>query len=742
MIRLTQDPVVRLANGSFVKAAAYKGNLDAARTHSMAWQILKQHNHGGSMENLQLRFDTLLSPDDNYTSVMQELAAVGFPPLQLPWVLTNCHNTLAAAGGTINNDDHRYGLGCMKKMGGLFLPPHAGVIHQFAREALAAGGKLFLGSDSHTRYGAFGCMGIGEGGTELARHALGSLYELKRPHVLAVHLTGKLQPGVGSMDVALELIGATFKNGFNKNKILEFMGDGIASLSVDARMSLDAMSTESAAFSSVWMTDGKVQEWLTVHGRKDAFKAMAPEGDALYDGLIEIDLDQVEPMIALPFHPSNVYSIRELNENEAYLRDVLASVEKDAKKRSGLDFTLQDKVKNGRLTVQMASIAGCVGGTYENIAAAADILNGFTIPADGVDLGIYPASQPVVLELMKNKIAGQLLQEGVVLRPCICGPCFGSVDVPPNNTLAIRHISRNYYGREGSKVGEGQLSGVALMDARSIAATVRNQGRLTAATELDVTCKDHPYGYDTDYYQKVMYNGFDHPQKEVEPEKGPNIKDWPVFPVMAKHVLLKTAARYQGSTTTDELCPSGEVSSYRSNPERIASYTLVNKDPSYVAAAKAIRQPDEKQDKETLSVLQQVCEKMSCIRKELIYGSLIVSDTIGDGSSREQAASNQKVLHGWANLATEYSNKRYRSNCISWGLIPLCCEQLPEIQKGEYLLLPDAREKILCGAAELTGILLKTGEKVTFQIGEMTESERQMLVSGGMLNYYRSRLQH
>ncbi len=625
-------------------------------------------------------------------------------------------------------------------MGGMFLPPHAGVIHQFVRESLAAGGKLFLGSDSHTRYGTFGCMGIGEGGTELARHALGSLYEVKRPPILAVHLTGRLRLGVGSMDVALALIGATFKNGFNKNKILEFVGDGILALSVDFRIGLDAMSTESAAYSSVWMTDEKVKEWLTVHGRAQDFKSMMPQDNALYDGLIEIDLSEVEPMIALPFHPSNVYKIRELNANETYLRDVLAGVEQDAKKRSGLTFTLQDKVQNGRLTVQSASIAGCVGGTYENIAAVADILDGFTNPANGIDLGVYPASQPVVLELMKNQVAQHLLQEGVVLRSCICGPCCGTVDVPANNTLTIRHITPNYYGREGSKVTEGQLSAVALMDARSIAATVRNGGQLTAATELDVHYHNAVYDYDTNFYKQTMYNGLGHPRTDVEPQQGPNIKDWPAFPELQQHLLLKVAARYHGSTTTDELCPSGEASSYRSNPERIASYTLLSKDKDYVAAAKVIRRPYAQQDAETRQIMDSVCCKLHCSQDSLSYGSLLISDKIGDGSSREQAASNQKVLGGWTDLSTEYSNKRYRSNCISWGLLPLLVAKIPALSKGDYVLLQDVRNKLLGGAEKLEGILLTTGETVEFSLGELTADERQTLVAGGMLNLYKNQL--
>ena len=739
MVRLVQRAVVRLENGTFLPVEEYGGNLAQARENSMAWRILKKHNRADSMDSMELIFDTLLSPDDNYTSIMQELSAVGGRPFSLPWVLTNCHNTLAAAGGTINNDDHRYGLGCMKKMGGIFVPPYAGVIHQYIRETMAFSGGLFLGSDSHTRYGCLGCMGIGEGGTELARHALGGLYELKRPPILALQLTGAPVPGVGPMDVALTLIGATFQSGFTKNAVLEVVGDGISRLSVDFRMGLDAMTTESAALSSIWMTDQAVEEWFRCHGRPEAYRPMSPGGDALYDGLIEIDLSQVEPMIALPFHPSNVYKIRELNENPRFLMDVLAQVEEDACRRSGLTYTLRDKVKSGRLQVQQASIAGCVGGTFENITAAADILEGCSVGAERIDLGIYPASQPILLELIRHGVASRLIRSGVAIRPCICGPCFGTLDVPANNSLAIRHVTRNYYCREGSKVGEGQLSGVALMDARSIAATVRSGGRLTSATELEVEYRTYSYCFDPSVYTNTVYDGFGKPQMEVEPEKGPNIRDWPEFPAMKSHLLLKVAGRYGGSTTTDELCPSGEVSSMRSNPERIASYTLISKDPDYVEAARSIRRPLEEQDEETLAAVDRACAIAGCSREKLTFGSLLISDQIGDGSSREQAASNQKVLGGWADLAVEYSNKRYRSNCISWGLLPLCRTELPDLKKGGYLLLPDVQEKISGGAVELEGVLLSSGERVIFQLGELTQEEREMLLAGGMINFYRSR---
>lgn len=738
MIQLKNEPFVRLADGTFVHACDYSGDMENARSHTMAWKILKAHNEGTDMENLRLRFDMLVSPDDNYTSILQELCAVGERPLTIPWILTNCHNTLAATGGTINNDDHAYGLGCMKKLGGIFVPPYTAVIHQYMRECAAGGGKMILGSDSHTRYGCLGTMGIGEGGTEIARQALGSTYDIRRPPVTALHLTGTPVPGVGPMDVALTLIGAAFDCGFCKNKILEVVGNGIASLSVEYRMGIDVMTTESAALSSIWMTDEAVREWLAVHGREEAYQKLEPTGDALYDGLIEIDLSRVEPMIALPFHPSNVFSIRELCSDREYLDGVLASVERDAYTRSGLTYTLRDKVQDKRLTVQQASIAGCAGGTFDNIAAAADILDGYKMAGDGISLGIYPASQPVLLETMRQGVAERLMLSGATMRPCICGPCFGTVDVPANNTLAIRHVSRNYYSREGSKTDSGQLSAAALMDARSIAATVRNRGRLTAATEMDTVYRKFDYHFEKTIYMGGVYDGFGCPDPSVHVHKGPNIKDWPDFPEMGRHVLLKTAACFEGSVTTDELCPSGEASSLRSNPGRIAAYTLISKDREYVEYAGNIRNALEEGNPETCSVMEQVCAMLGAERKDISYGSLIISDKIGDGSSREQAASNQKVLGGWANLAVEYSTKRYRSNCISWGLIPLSCEERPDLKKGDYLLLPDASQKIRMGEEQLEAIILKTGEKVRLSIGEMTEEERRMLVLGGMINYYRS----
>lgn len=737
MIQLKNEPFVRLTDGTFVRACDYRGDLERARSHTMAWNILKAHNQGTDMEHLRLRFDMLVSPDDNYTSILQELCAVGEIPLTIPWILTNCHNTLAATGGTINNDDHAYGLGCMKKFGGIFVPPYIAVIHQYMRECAAGGGKMILGSDSHTRYGCLGAMGIGEGGTEIARQALGSTYDIRRPPVIAMQMSGTPAPGVGPMDVALALIGAAFDCGFCKNKILEVVGNGIAHLSVEYRMGIDVMTTESAALSSIWMTDEAVREWLAIHGRENAYQKLEPAGDALYDGLIDIDLSSVEPMIALPFHPSNVFSIRELCGDRAYLDGVLASVEKDAYTRSGLTYTLRDKVQDKRLTVQQASIAGCAGGMFDNIAAAADILDGYRMAGDGIGLGIYPASQPVFLETMRQGVAQRLTLMGATIRPCICGPCFGTVDVPANNTLGIRHVSRNYYSREGSKTDSGQLSATALMDARSIAATVRNRGRLTAATEMDAVYRKYNYHFEKTIYMDGVYDGFGCPEPSVHVPKGPNIKDWPDFPEMKQHVLLKTAACFEGSVTTDELCPSGEASSLRSNPGKIAAYTLISKDREYVKYAENIRNALEEENPETRSVLEQVCAMLGTKVKDISYGSLLISDKIGDGSSREQAASNQKVLGGWANLAMEYSTKRYRSNCISWGLIPLTCKERPDLKKGDYLLLPDASRKIRMGEEQLEGIILKTGEKVRLSIGEMTEEERSMLVLGGMINYYR-----
>ena len=737
MIYLQKEPVVRLSDGTFLPAAAYQKDNKAARNNTMAWKIISAHNVSGSDEELKLKFDLLASPDDNYSSILQEVRAMGCERFELPWIFTNCHNALACTGGTINNDDHVFGYDCVRKYGGIYVPPYSGVIHQYIRERAAAGGQMILASDSHTRYGCLGAMGIGEGGTEVARQAVGSGYELKRPEVIAVCLTGKPAPGVGPMDLALKLIRETFRNGFCKNKVLEVMGPGISELSMDFRFGFDAMATESACFSTIWETDKEVERWFAGHERPADYREMCLEGEALYDGLVQIDLSRLEPMIALPFHPSHVFTIRSLCENETYLKDVLEAVERDAAVRSGgLTFTLLDKVCGGRLKVQSATIGGCVGGTYENVAAAAQILEGYVILPDGLPLGIYPASHAVLEEAERQGVLGTLLRAGAVIHPCVCGPCFGTTDVPANNSLAIRHVTRNYYSREGSRPDQGQLSASALMDARSIAATVRNGGRLTAATEVMKEERKIAYGYDGSYYEKAVYDGFGHPKPDTELRLGPNIADWPELPEMKPHLLLKVAGCYDGSITTDELCPSGEASSLRSNPERISEYTLLSRDQGFVQRAKAFRDHHDS-DKETGDIKKRLAEIFGINVEEIGCGNLLVGDAVGDGSSREQAASNQKILGGWANLALEYSTKRYRSNCISWGLIPLQSDGEFLLKEGEYLFLPNVKAEILSGAEKLCACVPATGEEWILSIGEMTGEERKILAAGSLINYYR-----
>lgn len=736
MISLTKEAVVRQADGSFLPATQYQGNIQDAQDHTMAWQILEEHNQSESRKYLSLKFDCLISPDDNSASTLQTARAMGCRRFEIPWIFTNGHNPLACSGGTINNDDHVFAYDCVKKYGGIYVPPYTAIIHQYMREASAAGGQLILAGDSHTRYGCLGAMGIGEGGVELVKQALGGSYSLKRPEVIAVNLHGKVRPGIGSMDVALTLIGATFKNGFNKNKILEFVGPGIEQLSMDFRFGLDAMTTESACYSTIWETDEKVKEWFEVHDRAEDFRKFEVNEAAYYDGMIDIDLDTIESMIALPFHPSNVFSIRALNENQSYLEDVLREVQVQAANLSGgLRYCLQDHVRDGRLNVQQATIGGCVGGTFENLYMAAEILKDHVITHGGVPLGIYPASQPTLAEASKQGVVSRLVSAGATLHPCMCGPCFGTSDVPANNTLSIRHVSRNYYSREGSRPDQGQLSASAIMDARSIAATVKNNGRLTAATELNLQEEQITYGYDASYYKKAVYQGYGKAEPETELTLGPNIADWPVMPKMSSHILLKVAGCYAGSITTDELCPSGEASSLRSNPEKIAEFTLRSRDQEYVKRAKAFRD-DRGEDLVFHEAVDQIAKKFAIEEQSIGCGSMIVSDEVGDGSSREQAASNQKTLGCWANLAQEYSTKRYRSNCIGWGLIPLQVEKRLDLSEGDYLFLHNVREEILSGAVALEAYLPKTGETVTLQIGEMTDEERGILTAGGMINYY------
>lgn len=734
MIKLTGEPVI-LDSGALIPAPLDPPQAEAARCNTMASAVLRAHSQGDD-QLLRIKFDALVSPDNNYVSILQTFRAGGGSQFALPWVLTNCHNTLCATGGTINEDDHRFGFASAQKYGGVFLPPYRGVIHQYMREQWAGCGRMILGSDSHTRYGALGTLGIGEGGGEVAKAALGHTYDLAAPQVVAVWLAGAPRPGIGPMDVALTLIGAVFSNGFVKNKILEFIGPGVGNLSMESRIGIDVMSTETGALSSIWQTDEKTLDYLAQHGRAEYYRPMTPGRSALYDAAIHLDLSEIEPMIALPFHPSNVCAIRELN---AYPERFIDAVEAKAKKlagRGGAGLTLYDKRKDGRLVVGQALISGCAGGTFENIAAAADILQGYLPQAGALTLGINPASMPVEQELMRQGIARRLALSGGIMRPCICGPCFGVTDIPANNTLSIRHVTRNYPLREGSKPDSGQLAAVALMDARSIAATVRAGGLLTAATELEVDYAAYDYRYDQRLYTHQVFNGWQNPQPQTDVPLGPNIADWPAMPRLGKHLLLEAAGVYDGSITTDDLIPSGEASSYRSNPERISDYLLIHRDPDYRARAKSVCALSANPDTALGALLTEISDELGCAVHDISVGSLLAAPQIGDGSSREQAASCQKVLGGWANLVESYATKRYRSNLINWGILPLCCEKLPQLMHGDRLLLCNVSEHLANGADTLPLRFLRDGSTTTVSIGPLTGEERRILLAGCVINHY------
>lgn len=719
------------------------------REKTMTWKILKAHNHSNTMEDLQLVFDALVSPDNNYVSILQTARASGLKKFPVPYVLSNCHNSLCAVGGTINEDDHVFGLGNAVKYGGIFVPPYKAVIHQYMREMMAGCGKMILGSDSHTRYGVLGTMGIGEGGGEIAKQLLKKTYDIPYPKVIAVKLTGTPKPGVGPQDVALALIAATFKNGFNKNKVLEFVGDGISNLSVEYRMGIDVMTTESAALSSIWCTDEKVREYLKLHGREEEYKEMMPEAGACYDSLIEIDLSQVECMIALPYHPSNAVPISYFKE---HMEELLKEVEEEGRKikgDNGKPFSIMSHIHDGGFYVDQALVSGCSGGMFENISAMADILDGYSISGDQCSLGVNPSSMPIMAEMMDQGIAKQLMLSGATIRPAICGPCFGVTDVPADNQVSIRHTTRNYPNREGSKPAKGQMAAAFLMDARSIAATVRNGGRLTAATELEVEYTDRKAGFDRSIYEKQVYNNYGKEKRSTELKMGPNIADWPEMFPLKKHLLLKTVGVYEGSLTTDELVPSGDASSYRSNPEKLAEFTLCSRDPEYVKRAMAVRETARQQeagqklsDQEMDGLLEQIAAKYGADLKKISIGSLLAGEKIGDGSSREQAASSQKVLGGWADLAEEYSTKRYRSNLINWGILPLITKEPLVVKNGDVVLIQDIETVLKDGREELTAYLLdeKTGEtkkEIPCSLGRLTAEERKILLSGSLINHYK-----
>ena len=719
--------------------------------NTIAYGILKAHNTSDNMDKLKIRFDAMASHDITYVGIIQTARASGLKAFPLPYVLTNCHNSLCAVGGTINEDDHMFGLSAAKKYGGIYVPAHQAVIHQYMREMMSGCGKMILGSDSHTRYGALGTMAIGEGGGELAKQLLKKTYDVNRPGVVAVYLTGKPQRGVGPQDVALSIIGAVFKNGYVKNKVMEFVGDGIKNLNVEYRNGIDVMTTETTCLSSIWATDEKVEEYFEIHGRKEAYKKLEPGKVAYYDGAITIDLSKIKPTIALPFHPSNTYTIEELNAN---LEDILAQVEAEAaaKFNNGkVKFTLRDKIKNGKLQVQQGVIAGCAGGTYDNLCDAADILRGHDIGANEYALSVYPSSQPTFMALVKNGAIADLMAAGATVRTAFCGPCFGAGDVPPNNGLSIRHSTRNFPNREGSKPGEGQLSAVALMDARSIAATSLNGGLLTAATDIDVDFTKPKYFFDKTIYDKRCYYGAGKPDADAELKFGPNITDWPEMSTLTEDLLLKVVAEiHDDVTTTDELIPSGETSSFRSNPLRLAEFTLSRRVPDYVGKAKEIQVAEKarlagENPAEALAEVKAAFDKIKQIpgfekidEKQTGIGSTIYANKPGDGSAREQAASCQKVLGGWANVAKEYATKRYRSNLINWGMIPFTLEEDLVFKNGDFLFVPGIRKAVKDKVTAIKAYVIgETVQSFNLTLKDLTDDERDIILAGCLINYYK-----
>ena len=747
------DTGVYLQNGRDIIPAS-QANLpvsqEEAAKNTIAYSILEAHNTSGNMEKLQIKFDKLTSHDITFVGIIQTARASGLEKFPVPYVLTNCHNSLCAVGGTINEDDHMFGLTCAKKYGGVYVPPHQAVIHQFAREMLAACGKMILGSDSHTRYGALGTMAMGEGGPELVKQLLCQTYDINMPGVVAVYLKGTPRPGVGPQDVALAIIGKVFANGYVKNKVMEFVGPGVANLSADFRIGIDVMTTETTCLSSIWQTDEKIEEFYEIHGRAEDYKELKPGAVAYYDGCVEIDLDEIKPMIAMPFHPSNTYTIDELNAN---LDDILADVEKKA--QVSLDgkvpFSLRNKVIDGRLYVDQGIIAGCAGGGFENICAAADILKGCSIGADAFTLSVYPASTPIYMELAKNGVLADLLGTGAVVKTAFCGPCFGAGDTPANNAFSIRHTTRNFPNREGSKIQNGQISSVALMDARSIAATAANKGFLTSAENYTGSYTNQKYFFDKTIYENRVFDSKGVADPEAEIQFGPNIKDWPEMAPLAENLVLKVVSEiHDPVTTTDELIPSGETSSYRSNPLGLAEFTLSRKDPAYVGRAKEVQKAQQAiQNGECpIDALPELKEVMETVNKdfpEAGKGNLGVGSTIfavkpGDGSAREQAASCQKVLGGWANIANEYATKRYRSNLINWGMLPFLIQEgeLP-FTNGDYLFFPGIRKAVEEKAETITGYTVKGGSLIPFTVtlGELTDDEREIILKGCLINYNR-----
>lgn len=754
MIKLYENGVY-LKNGTEIVEDTGNVNIPAtkeeAARNTIAYGILSAHNTVSDMEHLQIKFDTLTSHDITFVGIIQTARASGLEKFPIPYVLTNCHNSLCAVGGTINEDDHMFGLTCAKKYGGVYVPPHQAVIHQYAREMLAGGGKMILGSDSHTRYGALGTMAMGEGGPELVKQLLDKTYDIKMPDVIGIYLDGEPAKGVGPQDVALEIIGATFGNGYVNNKVMEFVGPGVDKLSADFRIGIDVMTTETTCLSSIWKTDKKIHEYYEIHGRSGDYKELSPGVVAYYDGMVYVNLSEIKPMIAMPFHPSNVYTIDEVNAN---LKDVLHEVEKKALVSLGstADYSLQDKIVGGKLYVEQGIIAGCAGGGFENICAAADIIEGKNIGSDKFTFSVYPASMPIYMELVKNGVAAELIAAGTVVKTAFCGPCFGAGDTPANNAFSIRHSTRNFPNREGSKLQSGQIASVALMDARSIAATAANRGFLTSAEAMDVEYKGQKYYFDKRIYENRVFDSKGVADSSVKIQFGPNIKDWPKMSPLPENLVLKVVSEiHDPVTTTDELIPSGETSSYRSNPLGLAEFTLSRKDPDYVGRAKEVQAAQKAIEANIcpLDVLEELKPVMAKVREKYPHageGNIGVGSTIfavkpGDGSAREQAASCQKVLGGWANIANEYATKRYRSNLINWGMLPFLTdtdhENLP-FKNGDYIFVPDIRKAVEEKEDGIKAYVVHDSlEEIQFHLGDLTNAEREIILKGCLINYYK-----
>ena len=724
---------------------------EEAKKGTIAYSIMKAHNQSDTMDKLQIKFDAMVSHDITFVGIIQTARASGMEKFPLPYVLTCCHNSLCAVGGTINDDDHYFGLSAAKKYGGLFVPPHVAVCHQYMRECFAGGGKMILGSDSHTRYGALGTMAIGEGGGELSKQLLKQTYDVAYPGVIAIYLTGKPQPFVGPHDIALAICGAVYKNGYVKNKVMEFVGPGVASMTTDYRNGVDVMTTETTCLTSIWRTDEDTKAFLTAHGRGDDYKELNPADIAYYDDCVYVDLSTIKPMIALPFHPSNTYEIDELNAN---LDDILRSVEKEAEKVSGgrAPFTLTDKIENGRLRVQQGIIAGCAGGNFTNVVEAAHALKGKSCGDGEFSLAVYPSSQPVFIDLVRKGFIAELMEAGAVIRTAFCGPCFGAGDTPANNAFSIRHSTRNFPNREGSKLQSGQIASVALMDARSIAATAANKGFLTPATDMDVEYKGQKYHFDQKIYANRVFDSHGVADPDTKIKFGPNIKDWPAMSALPENLVLKVVSEiHDPVTTTDELIPSGETSSYRSNPLGLAEFALSRKDPAYVGRAKEVQKAQKAIETgecplEVLEELKPVIAKIQEKYPEAGKGNIGVGSTIfavkpGDGSAREQAASCQKVLGGWANIANEYATKRYRSNLINWGMLPFITKEDDKklsFKNGDYIFVPEIRKAVENKDAEIKAYVVgNTLKEVTFTLGDMTDAEREIILKGCLINYYK-----